>query len=325
MTRFPITSGRPLTTLCFLVAVLVVSVAAANASARPAAKRAPTVTTITIVMPAVEGLANALYAHHKGFFRRQGLNAKITILTDPTQNIPALLSGEADFAGITVGGLALVRSRGVPVKMVASAALFRPLAPLSWLVVRRGSTVRGARDLIGKTVAIDSPSSIAHVAMRRWLKRNGVSDSRVEFRPLAFPQMLAPLARGEVDAATIPEPFLTMALQQGARRLSNFYTAVCPKICLLTLWMARKDQDVVVAAKFRNAVQAASVWADQKKNRRASAAILAKYAPIDAAVMRRMTRAYFAQRLVPRLGQPWIDAYAEFGLIQPFPAIQLVR
>ncbi len=89
---------------------------------------------------------------------------------------------------------------------------------------------------------------------------------------------------------------------------------------------ALKGQDPTLTAKFRNAIQAASVWADKKENRRASAAILAKYAPIDAGVMRTMTRAYYAKRLVPGLAQPWIDLYAEFGVIpESFPAIQLVK
>jgi len=42
--------------------------------------------------------------------------------------------------------------------------------------------------------------------------------------------------------------------------------------------------------------------------------------------MRAITRSYYAQRLVPRLAQPWIDAYAELGVIpEPFPAIELVK
>jgi NitT/TauT family transport system substrate-binding protein len=210
--------------------------------------------------------------------------------------------------------------------MIASGALYRPLAPTTVLVARKGRPIRGARGLVGKKVAVDALNAIPHIAMRRWLKRNGVREDAVEFVPIPFPQMLAPLSRGAVDAAVIAEPYLTLASQQGATRVANVFKAVCPKICLLTGWMARSDINSRLAAQFRNAVQAASVWADQKKNRRASAAILSKYATVDAAVARRMTRAYFAQRLVPGLAQPWIDAFAEFKVIPaPFPAIQLVR
>ena len=138
--------------------------------------------------------------------------------------------------------------------------------------------------------------------------------------------MLSPLARGEVDAAVIARALPTLALQQGATRVANVFRVVCPKICLLPGWMARKDQSPTITAKFRNAIQAASLWADEEKNQRASDAILAKYAPIDPTVMRTVTRSYYAKRLVPGLAQPWIDVYAEFGVIpESFPAIELVK
>jgi hypothetical protein len=117
-----------------------------------------------------------------------------------------------------------------------------------------------------------------------------------------------------------------MALGRGATRIANAMDAVCPQECLLTMWLARKDMDANLAARFRNAIQAAAVWANQKRNDRASGAILARYTPIDKAVLAKMTRTRFAERLRPASAQPWIDVYAEFGLIPAsFRAIDLVR
>jgi NitT/TauT family transport system substrate-binding protein len=320
------TRPRLPTVLCALLVVLCVCAATSSASATTAADRTRSLTTINIVTPPIVGAAHVFYAKHRDFFRRQGLDAKITILLDPTHLLPAVLSGEAHFASASMGGLAIAKSKNVPVRLVASGLLYRPLAPTTALVARKGLRIRGARGLIGKKVAIESPNQIPHVAIRRWLGRNGVSEARIEFRTISFPQMLAPLARGEVDAAVLPEPYLTLALQQGATRVANVFTTVCPRICLVSGWMARNDADPTVTAKFRNAIQAASVWANQEKNRPAADAILSKYTPINAAVMRRMTRAYYAQRLVPRLAQPWVDAYAALGIIpKSFPAIELVK
>ena len=90
--------------------------------------------------------------------------------------------------------------------------------------------------------------------------------------------------------------------------------------------MARRDIDPNLAARFRNAVQAAAVWANRKANQPASGRILARYAPIPPAVRKKMTRTTFATRLRPALAQPWIDVYAEFGLIpQTFSALDLVK
>jgi NitT/TauT family transport system substrate-binding protein len=148
----------------------------------------------------------------------------------------------------------------------------------------------------------------------------------VQLVEIPFPQMLGPLTHGDVDAAVLPEPFLTLATRLHAKRIAYIFNAVCPQACLSTLWMARKDIDPTLAARFRNAIQAGAVWANQKRNNRASGAILRKYVPIDAAVVARMTRTHFATRLRPALAQPWIDAFAEFGVIPAsFSASDLVK
>jgi ABC-type nitrate/sulfonate/bicarbonate transport system substrate-binding protein len=123
-----------------------------------------------------------------------------------------------------------------------------------------------------------------------------------------------------------PEPFLTLALQRGAGRIAHILNAVCARDCLATVWMARRDVDPDLAARFRNAIQSAAVWANQEENERASGAILAKYSKLDPALIAKVTRTRFATRLRPELAQPWIDVYAGFGVISSsFPAIDLTK
>lgn len=283
-------------------------------------------TTVTIATLPLEPAALAFYARHRGFFAQQGIDAKLLVLSDPTQLVAALLSGDAQFSGLNVGGAASLKSRSAPVRVVAAGALYRPSAATSALVAAPGKTIRQARDLIGKRVAVDAQNTIAHIALLKWLKAGGVAAGQVSVVELPFAQMLAPLQRGQFDAAWLPEPFLTMALGRGATRVANAMDAVCAQECLLTMWLARKDIDANLAARFRNAMQAAAVWANQKRNDRASAEILARYTPIDKAVLAKMTRTRFAERLRPASSQPWIDVYAEFGVIPAsFRAIDLVR
>jgi NitT/TauT family transport system substrate-binding protein len=300
--------------------------AGAGRSAIPMPARAPHLTTVTIATLPVEPTAQGFYATHRGFFRRQGIEPKITVLADPTQIVAAVLSGDAQFSSLSTGGLAILKSRGAPVRLVAAGAIYRPKAPTTALVAAPGKRITRARDLVGKHIAIDATNTIAHIGLLRWLKRNGVSADDVRFSAIPFAQMLGPLTRGTVDAAVLPEPFLTLATQRGAKRIAPIFNAVCSRNCLATIWMARKDMDANLAARFRNAIQAAAVWANKKKNERASGAILARYAPIDAAVIRKMTRTQFSERLRPALAQPWIDAYAEFGVIPAsFSAADLVK
>jgi hypothetical protein len=103
------------------------------------------------------------------------------------------------------------------------------------------------------------------------------------------------------------------------------FDSVCSQDCLLTVFIARSNVDRDLAARFRNAVQEAAVWANQKRNQAASARILARYAAVKPALVTKMTRTPYATRLRPRMAQPWLDLYTEYGLLPEFPAGDLVK
>jgi NitT/TauT family transport system substrate-binding protein len=283
-------------------------------------------TTVNITALAIEPTALAFYAKERGFFSREGIDARITVINAPPQAPAAVLSGTATFSSTSVSNLAVLKSHDAPVRLVAAGALYLPKAPTTALVAAKGTRLRRAGDLVGKTIAIDDPNTPADIGLRRWLKRNAVDARDVHFVRLPFPQMLGPLSRGTVDAAVVPEPVLTVALQRGAVHIAPIFNAVCTRECLGTVWIARRDVDPNLAARFRNAIEAAAAWANEKENQRASGAILAKYSELDPALIAKVTRTRFATRLRPELAQPWIDLYAEFGVIPAsFPATDLTK
>ena len=283
-------------------------------------------TPVKIAMIRAEPVGQAMYAKHRAMFRKQGIDATLQFLADITQTVPTLLSGGADFIAMPAANLAVLKSKGAKVRAVAGGATYDPKAPTSGLVAAKGKTIRSPRDLIGKTIAIDVLNTIAHIGVLEWLERGGVDPDDVKFNVLPFPLMLGPLEEGTVDAAYVPEPWLTLALQQGAKPIAYPFDAVCTKRCLLTVWVAKEDVNANVAARFRNAIQASAVWANQKKNFEARREILAKYLDLDPAVLKKMTLTTFATRLRPSLAQPFLDIYAKRGLIPAsYKASELVK
>ena len=283
-------------------------------------------TKIKVAFLAAEPAALVTYAKHRGMLTKQGIDAEMVPRTDPQVLLAAILSGDVQFSGAHAGAVALLKSRGAPIKVVAAGALYEPKNRASALVAGKGKTVRRPRDLVGGTVLIDGPNTIAHLGVLKWLKRGGVSQDEVKISYVPFQEMLASLSKGSVDAAFMPEPFLTQAAQQGLKIAAYPFDAVCSKPCLLTFWIARADVDANLVARFRNALQNAAVWANQDRNDAASAKILRKYVPIDAKVAAKMKRTSFGTRLRPVLAQPWLDVFAEFGVIPAgFKAIDLVK
>ena len=297
-----------------------------GSSATLAAAEGQQLRKVKIAIIAVDATAQVMIAKHRGFFAKQGIDAELMVVGDGTLTVPAVLSGEAQFAGVPVAALAQLKSRNAPVKAVAAGALYEPKVATTVLMAAPDKRISRARDLMGKRIGVDFLNSIAHIGLLRWLDRGGVSPEDVDIQTLPFPQMIAPLIRGQLDAAWLPEPFATQALQRGARIIALPFDAVCSQDCLLTMWMSHRNVDPELAARFRNAVQAAAVWGNQKRNQEVSGRILARYAPVDAKVLAKMTRFAYATRLRPRMGQPWIDLYAEYKLIpESFAATDLVK
>lgn len=310
-----------------LCAVLACLLAAAGAISAASAEGRRAQTSLTVAYLPVEPVMQAAYAEKQGFFTRQGIDAELKVVADPSLIPAAILSGEVQFAAFNIGGLANLRARNLPVKLIAAGALYRPEAPTTALLGAPGKTITGARDLVGKRIAIDARGTIAHVGLLTWLKRNGIAEGEITLVELrGFAQMLGPLRRGQIDAAVLPEPYVTQALSRGSRRIAKIFDAVCATDCLITAWVARRDVNPVLAARFRNAIQAAAVWANRKRNQTSSGAIVAEQTSLSTRLIARTTRTAYSTRLRPVHAQPWIDVYAEFGLIPAsFRAIDLVK
>lgn len=307
--------------ICMLLALAVLAPAALSSP-----EQTPPLTKVTVAVIAADATGQAMYAKERGFFRRQGIDAEILIVADGTQTVPAVLSGQAQFAAVPVAALAILKSNRAPVKAVAAGAVYEPGTGTTVLLAAPGKRITRARDLVGRRVGLDFLNSIAHVGLLRWLQRGGVSRDDVDIATAGFPQLIGPLTRGELDAAWLPEPFATLGKQRGARQFATPFDATCSADCLLTTWIARTSVDANLAARFRNAVQAAAVWANQKRNHPVSGRILAKYTKVDAKVIAKTARFAYATRLRVRMAQPFLDLYAEYDLIpDSFQPIDLVR
>jgi len=313
---------RAASALVVLVALLVVPAGSTGATTQLGAQ----FDKVTIAAIALDPAGPLMYAKDMGFFRQQGIDAEILLVADGTQTVPALLSGQAQFTGVPPSGLAILKTNHLPVKAVAALGIYRPRLPTTGVFVAPGRRISRAQDLVGKTINVDFQNSVAHIGLLRWLQRGGVSRDEVKLSTLPFAQSVAPLLRGDFDAAVLTEPQATLALQGGARRIALPFDSVCSEDCLLAVVIARSDVDRNLAARFRNAVQAAAVWANQKRNQAASARILARYASIKPALVEKMTRTPYATRFRVGMARPWIDLYAEYDLIpDSFTPADLVK
>jgi NitT/TauT family transport system substrate-binding protein len=134
--------------------------------------------------------------------------------------IEALFAGAIDMTYIgpnpTISGY--VRSNGEALRVVAGAA-----SGGAALVVRNDSGINQASDFHGKKVASPQLGNTQDVALRSWLRTNGLKSTDkggdVQVIPLANPDQLTLFVKKELDAAWAPEPWATRLIREGNGRL----------------------------------------------------------------------------------------------------------
>lgn len=120
--------------------------------------------------------------------------------------IEALFAGDADvaFLGPNPAINGFVRSGG-EIRIVAGVA-----SGGSAFVVRGDSGITSARDLRGRRLATPQVASTQDVALRAYLRRNGLRSTLeggdVSVLPMGGPEIRQLLARGEIDGAFVSEP-----------------------------------------------------------------------------------------------------------------------
>jgi NitT/TauT family transport system substrate-binding protein len=156
------------------------------------------------------------------FEKAMGSGAKIewkTFNAGPAA-IEALFAGAIDMTYIgpnpTISGY--VRSNGEALRVVAGAG-----SGGAALVVRNDSGIQKPADFHGKKVASPQLGNTQDVALRSWMKANGLTSidkgGDVQVIPLANPDQLTLFLKKELDAAWAPEPWATRLIREGNGRL----------------------------------------------------------------------------------------------------------
>jgi NitT/TauT family transport system substrate-binding protein len=167
--------------------------------------------------------AQAMVGKANGAFEKaMGSGARIewkTFNAGPAA-IEALFAGAIDMTYIgpnpTISGY--VRSNGEALRVVAGAG-----SGGAALVVRNDSGIQKPADFHGKKVASPQLGNTQDVALRSWMKANGLTSidkgGDVQVIPLANPDQLTLFLKKELDAAWAPEPWATRLIREGNGRL----------------------------------------------------------------------------------------------------------
>lgn len=259
-----------------------------------------------------------------GYFARAGIDAQVTSLANGGAIADAIAGGALDVGLADMIQIANAVDRGLPFAFFAGSGLYSADAPTNALCVAQAGTVHAAKDLNGQTIALVAVKSITEAAVREGLRRNGADLSTIRFFEMPYGEMAPALAHGTVGGAFIGEPFLSAA-KGDVRILGRCYDAVA-RTFYISAWFGSRDwlaRNPDLVRRVTAALYATARWADAHHDE--TAPILAKYAKLDLARIRAMTRTTYATSLDPKLMQPVLDIAATYHLIaKPVVATSLI-
>jgi NitT/TauT family transport system substrate-binding protein len=222
-----------------LAAVLMAgsAVSAAAASAKSTSKLFPIHIGVSPTISSVD----VWYAYSAGYFKRNGLNVRITVnTTSGAATFPLLLNGQLDMSVSDPVSPILAISQSVPLRLDALGNVISPTPSKDYagLVVKSGSGITSAAQLAGKSVAVPSLDSILQLLAEATVTAAGGNASQVNFVETPPLSMVSAVASGQVTAFSNVEPLLTEAKAQGETVLAHPPAA-----------MGGLPEDVIVSSK----------------------------------------------------------------------------
>jgi NitT/TauT family transport system substrate-binding protein len=255
----------------------------ASGSASPSTAKLEQPSITVGALPVVDS-AGLYLANKLGYFKQEGLTVKVTTVAQSTQAIPDMLHGTiAVIGGANYVSFIEAQAKGTAqFKVLAEGVTCKPNT--FGVAALPSSGITSAKDLAGKTVAVNLTNNIQTLTLNAVLKADGVDPSKVKYLVIPFPNMIAALKAKQVDAISAVEPFLGGSeAADGAKQVVSSCDGPAANMpmsgYLSTSDWAQKNPNT--ARAFQKALLKAQAYADA--NPSAVKAIIPTYSKVTAA------------------------------------------
>lgn len=159
-------------------------------------------------------------ADEKGFLEEQGIKIEIVGTTlGGTESVQALMAGSIDFASSAWHPWINAINRGAKLKVIVAASGQNAKEKGQIWIVLENSSIKTAKDLAGKKIAVNVLGAEADYVTRQYLKQNGLSIDQVQLVVVPWPQHEQVLKSRQVDVVVALSPFSDKILETGEARV----------------------------------------------------------------------------------------------------------
>lgn len=270
-------------------------------------------TELKVAVLPLADYAPVYWAQDHGQFEEQGLNVTFENLQGGPVGTQKVVTGELQFAFSNPISSTIGSSKGAPVQTIA---LLSGLGEDELgIFVKPGSPIKDMQDLDDRTVGINTTNNVGDVTFAKLAKAEGL-DVQPEWVEVPFPEMIAGVQNGSIEAGYLPEPFATAARQSGLRQVVNLVQGDNISLPMSTFVTSTQyaQQNPEVVAKFAAALNDARDEIAQSEEEFRSWLPGATGTPADAA--RKMHLPIFDVELNTEDIQEIANFMAELGIIE---------
>jgi NitT/TauT family transport system substrate-binding protein len=271
-------------------------------------------------------------AVEEGLFEERGLDVEIVDIQAASEGAALLTNGDIQFAQFDVHNTILAVSEGQDLLMTAPIATTAEEASddphgFGSLLVAADGPVQSLADLEGKKIGTNTIGGTAYLDFYQKLEQAGVDMSTVEWIQVPSPQQVSALKQGQIDAATVAEPNVSIGIVAGdVRSIAQADDVMkgAPNFGFVSSGQWAEENGEAVE-KFREAL----VEANTKLNsdRALAEEMVASYMDLDAEVVKTVKLPHFAEEPFTAEGiKPVADRLVEFELLteSEVPALDTV-
>lgn len=222
------------------------------------------VRTISVAALPIVETAALWGAIDAGIFEEHGLDVEVVPAQGGAQAIPALLNGDIQFAIGQPFGPFRAQQQDLGITILTNYANSLESGPdVNAVVASAASGITDIADLAGKRVSVNSLGAAGDVTIRAAVAAAGGDPDTIEFVEVAFPDAAAQLDAGNIDAAWVPEPFVSQIVGNGGTLVMYPYQETIPGLPLLLTFTTADliSSDPALVDDFSAAMTEALEWA----------------------------------------------------------------
>jgi NitT/TauT family transport system substrate-binding protein len=226
---------------------------------------------VIAAVPATDS-AGLYIAQERGMFAAAGLQVQIRPAISSATVIKAQEQGSYDISSGAYPSYIAADARGGNFRVLVAGSTMGPAT--QEIMVAPGSPINTVADLKGKTIAINAPGNIGTLLVDSLLDDNAVdlratgADCIIP-KYMPFPEMAGALKNGQVDAAWMPEPFITEDEEAiGAQPLADTDQGAAESLPIAGYVVTQSwlDKYPHTAAVFRSVMEKAQAIAAQNQS-----------------------------------------------------------